>query len=176
MGEQRKGMSPDERISANVRALRERLGISQAELARQMSERGHQWHQSTVTRVEQGTQPLKAAELVDLAALFKTSVDRFTWTQPEVSATEYIYSAGTRVVRSAGEVAGAVERLLADIAAAGRVLTMTADTPYPRAQEAWSDTEARVKAYTLDYAVDEGVRRHEERSAEDADEKTGEPD
>jgi transcriptional regulator with XRE-family HTH domain len=166
MGEQRAGMAPDERISANVRALREQGGISQAELARRMVERGHPWHQSTVTRVEQGTQQLRAAELVDLAAIFKTSLDRFTWTQPEASAVGYIYSAGTRVVRSADDVAKAVHRLLADIAAAERTLAMTEDTPYPRAQEARRDTAIRVETYTLDAAVDEGIRSYEERSGE----------
>src|SRR5690348_5727469 len=115
MGEQREGTSPDERISANVRSLREQRGISQAEIVRQMRDRGHSWHQSTVTRVEQGTQQLKAAELFDLAEILGTSVDRFRWTQPEVSATEYVDSAGTRVVLSAEEVARAVERLLGDI-------------------------------------------------------------
>lgn len=176
MGEHREGMTPDERISANVRALREQRGLSQAELAKLMSERRHPWHQSTVTRVEQGTQQLKAAELVDLAVILKTSLDRFTWTQPEVSATEYIYSAGTRVVRSADDVAKAVHRLLADIAAAERTLAMTEDTPYPRAQEARRDTAIRLKTYTLDYAVGEGIRSYEERAGEDTDEKAGEPD
>lgn len=173
MGEQREGMTPDERISANVRALREQKGLSQAELAKLMSERRHPWHQSTVTRVEQGTQQLKAAELVDLAAIFNASVDRFTWTQPEVSAAEYIYSAGTRAVRSAEDVANAVRRLLADIAAANRTLAMTKDTPYPRAQDAWRDTEQRVKTCGLADAVAEGERRYEERAAEYME---GEPD
>ena len=163
---EREGMAPDERISANVRALREQKGISQTGLAHLMSERRHPWHQSTVARVESGVQQLKAAELFDLAEILGTSVDRFRWTQPEVSATEYIYSAGTRVVRSADDVAKAVHRLLADIAAAERTLAMTADTPYPRAQEARRDTAIRVEAYTLDAAVDEGIRSYEERSGE----------
>lgn len=149
-----------------MRALREDKGMSQSALAAAMTERGQPWHQQTVTRVEQGTQQLKAAELVALAAIFKTSLDRFTWTQPEASATEYIYSAGTRVVRCAEDVAHAVHLLLAALATAERTLTMTADTPYPRAQEARRDTAARIETYTLDDAVNEGIRRYEDRPGE----------
>jgi transcriptional regulator with XRE-family HTH domain len=157
--------SPDERFGANVRALREEKGMSQSALAAAMTERGYAWHQQTVGRVEAGRQSVRFGEIEQLAEILKTSVDRFRWTQPEASATLYIYSAGTRVVRSAEDVANAVERLLGDIGAAERTLTMTADTPYPRAQEARRDTVTRVEAYTLDYAVGEGVRRYEERWA-----------
>ena len=162
MQDDRRG-SPDERLGANLRALREDRGMSQSALAAAMTERGYRWHQQTVTRVEAGEQPVRFGELEQLAEILRTSVDRFRWTQPEASATEYIYSAGTRVVRSADDVAKAVHRLLADIAAAERTLAMTAETPYPRAQEARRDTAIRVETYTLDAAIDEGIRSYEER-------------
>jgi transcriptional regulator with XRE-family HTH domain len=168
MQDDRRG-SPDERLGANLRALREEKGMSQSALAAEMTERGHPWHQQTVTRVEAGRQSVRFGELEQLAEILRTSVDRFRWTQPEASATEYVYSAGTRVVRSADDVANAVCRLLGDLAAAERTLAMTEETPYPRAQEARRDTAERVKAHGLDDAVDEGIRRYEERFAEKED-------
>lgn len=169
--------SPDERFGANVRALREGKGMSQSALAAAMTERGYPWHQQTVGRVEAGQQSVRFGEIEELAEILKTSVDRFRWTQPEASAAGYIYSAGTRVVRSAEDVANAVRRLLADLAAAERTLAMTADTPYPRAQEARRDTAARVETHGLDEVVSEGIRRYEERGAgeEGDDDAQGHP-
>src|SRR5208282_4747498 len=99
-----------------------------------------------------------------------------TWMQPEASATEYVYSAGTRVVRRADDVAVAVRMLLSALASAERTLAATADSPYPRAQEARRDTAARVDAHGLDAAVDEGIRRYRDRAGdkEDGDDAQGE--
>ena len=122
--------------------------MSQSALAAAMTERGYPWHQQTVGRVEAGRQSVRFAEIEQLARILQTSLDRFTWTQPEAGATEYIYSAGTRVVRCAEDVAHAVHLLLHALASAERTLTMTADTPYPRAQEARRDTAASAISST----------------------------
>lgn len=169
MGAEFRRETADEKISANLRALREQRGISQSELARQMSERGHPWHQSTVARVQQGTQQLRAAELMDLAEILHTSVDRFTWTQPEAGETEMTYAAGTRVVRAARDVTDAVTHLLAALDAARRAAGAAERSKYPRVQEARRDTISRLEANGLDDAVDEGIRRYEERFGDGED-------
>ena len=86
-----------ERLAWNLKVLRERAGMSQAALAEAMTGRGHPWHQSTVYRVESGRQTVKFEEVAALAEILHTSMDRFTWTSPEASATEFTYAAGTRV-------------------------------------------------------------------------------
>ena len=55
------------RLSKNMRTLRKRAGLSQGDLAQQMAERGRPWHQTTVSRIERGTQELDS--LQDINAL-----------------------------------------------------------------------------------------------------------
>jgi transcriptional regulator with XRE-family HTH domain len=76
----------DERFGTNLRAIRERAGISQSGLADAMNERGHTWHQQTVGRIEAGRQSARIGEAEDIAAILKTSVDRLMWTTQEASA------------------------------------------------------------------------------------------
>jgi transcriptional regulator with XRE-family HTH domain len=164
MQERREVEPPDHRLASNLRALRERKGWSQSALADAMAERGIPWHQQTVTRIEAGQQQVRFGELMALAAVLETSLDRFTWTSPEAGATEYVYSAGTRVRREAEKVSDSVFRLLLALGGAERALAATEDSEYPRVQEARTDTDERVKMYGLDEAIDEGIRRYEERT------------
>ena len=76
----------DERFGTNLRALRERAGISQSALADAMNERGHTWHQQTVGRIEAGRQSARIGEAEDIAVILKTTVDRLIWTTQEASA------------------------------------------------------------------------------------------
>ena len=55
------------RLSENMRALRKAAKISQGELAEKMAERGRPWHQTTVSRIERGSQELDS--LADITAL-----------------------------------------------------------------------------------------------------------
>lgn len=62
----------DEAIGANVRKARTDRGLSQAELARRMYDAGQtHWRQNTVSRVENGKQPLNAGEIQALAAILE---------------------------------------------------------------------------------------------------------
>lgn len=60
-------------IGRRVRELRESARMSQGSLATAMTRLGHPWHQSTVSRIEHGTQPLAASELPGLAGIFSVS-------------------------------------------------------------------------------------------------------
>jgi transcriptional regulator with XRE-family HTH domain len=65
--------TPDDVISANVRARRAYLRLSQAELAEKL---GDGWSASAVSRLEAGKRPVKVSELIALAtALASTPVE-----------------------------------------------------------------------------------------------------
>lgn len=65
----------ERRFGDGMRAARTELGMSQADLARQMSDRGWPWHQQTVTRVEAGQRVVRLGEAKDIASILNTSVD-----------------------------------------------------------------------------------------------------
>lgn len=151
----------------NLRLLRGKL--SQAALAREMSERGHPWHQSTVYRIEQGKQTATYPEAKDLAEILHTSMERFSWTGPEANLVAWVEGVGTRASRSFDEVAEAVFRHLIDLDAAGRVVAQHRDSEYGRVREACEDTAARIHGYGPDAAVEEGRERLRERTGREAD-------
>ncbi|CAJ1495132.1 helix-turn-helix domain-containing protein [[Mycobacterium] burgundiense] len=69
-------MSLDEaRFAANVKSVREALGMTQAGLAKEMSARGFRWHQATVYKVENGDRQIQLGEGIELAKLLKSSVE-----------------------------------------------------------------------------------------------------
>lgn len=61
--------TPDRAVGRAVQRLRTQAGLSQAEMAERMRERGWKWLQPTSWSVEQGKRPLRFAEAVDLAPL-----------------------------------------------------------------------------------------------------------
>jgi transcriptional regulator with XRE-family HTH domain len=101
-----------ERFGENVRVLREARGLSQDDLAREMTERGWQYYQSTVYKIEHGGK-VSFSESVDLAAILRTSLDRFTWTTSEASETVLVYDRAASVRLRWEEAAHAVRRLMA---------------------------------------------------------------
>lgn len=60
-------MLSDNEIGQTVRALRERMNLSQSAFAEVIRARGLQWHQPTVSRIEDGERPLRLSEAVVLA-------------------------------------------------------------------------------------------------------------
>jgi transcriptional regulator with XRE-family HTH domain len=154
--------SADQRLALNVRALRDRKGLSQRDLAAEMKRRGHAWHQQTVGRVESAAQSVRFSELMDLAAVLETSLDRFTWASAEANATEALYSAGAAVRRSASELASAVFRLLADRGRAEIIAKGAGGHDTPRVAEAREDLLGAIAGWDLDQAVADGVSRYQE--------------
>ena len=57
----------DDNVATNVRALRERNGWSQEELAQRMTDRGFGFSQATIWKIESGQRPLKISEAVALS-------------------------------------------------------------------------------------------------------------
>lgn len=65
----------NEIAAAAVRRHRERLGMSQSELARRMAELDMSWHQMTVARTESGDRPLRLDEALALANIFHVPLE-----------------------------------------------------------------------------------------------------
>ena len=76
----------DERFAVRIREERERRHWSQAEVAKQMTERGWPYHPQTVQRNEAGHRKVTVGEGKALAEIFGTTVDRLTWPGKEASA------------------------------------------------------------------------------------------
>ncbi|WP_052460418.1 helix-turn-helix transcriptional regulator [Microbacterium gorillae] len=66
----------DGSIGRNIKALRERRGLSQAELASRLAELGVRgMHQTTIARLESGGRQLRASEAIAFARVLGTSVE-----------------------------------------------------------------------------------------------------
>ncbi len=68
----------DELFAIQVRETRERLKMSQGELARQMSTRGFPYYQQTVRRIEDSRRKVSVGEAKALAEILGTTIDRLT--------------------------------------------------------------------------------------------------
>ena len=68
----------DELFAIQVRETRERLKMSQGELARQMSARGFPYYQQTVRRIEDSQRKVSVGEAKALAEILGTTIDRLT--------------------------------------------------------------------------------------------------
>ena len=69
----------DERFAVNVRENRERQKLSQADIARRMTEAGWSWHPQTVQRIEAGHRKVTVGEAQALGQILGETVDRLTW-------------------------------------------------------------------------------------------------
>jgi transcriptional regulator with XRE-family HTH domain len=64
----------NQRVGANVQRFRKATGMSQADLASQLTERGLSFQQPTVLKVERGSRPLKFEEACAIAAILEISL------------------------------------------------------------------------------------------------------
>ena len=66
-------LTPEKRLGAALKLLRESLGLSQDSVAKSMSDFDHSWRQTTVAKTEAGARPIRVNEVVDLARVLGTS-------------------------------------------------------------------------------------------------------
>jgi hypothetical protein len=71
--------------SANIRAARARLSITQAQVARRMRQFGYGWYPQTCGLVERNQRPLLAGELAALALALETTPDQLALPPPGVA-------------------------------------------------------------------------------------------
>jgi transcriptional regulator with XRE-family HTH domain len=72
--EEQPGARAAERFAAGLRDTRLARGVSQAELASRMRERGHRYVQQTIVKIEQGERVVRITEAADLAASLGASL------------------------------------------------------------------------------------------------------
>lgn len=68
----------EQTFAKRLRELREWLGVSQADLARRMTELGFRMHQTAVAKIERGERPLRLDEAGALAYLLDTDLSLMT--------------------------------------------------------------------------------------------------
>jgi transcriptional regulator with XRE-family HTH domain len=68
----------DERFAVNSRERRQQLGLTQADIARQMAGRGWSYHPQTVQRIEAGDRKVSIGEAQELARILRTTTDALT--------------------------------------------------------------------------------------------------
>lgn len=157
---------PDEaeqRFAANLRALRERRGISQARLAQEMLAQDWPWRQQTVARVENGQRMIRFGEAIALASILGVSLDRFTRPVSEVIEVEKIRTAGDQLRESWEVVAAAVCHLLDAQRTAERLQALNAGVQGDDFVEvALVQLRGWMRECTVDKAILKGRRRFTE--------------
>jgi transcriptional regulator with XRE-family HTH domain len=148
-----------ERLAANVRALRDHQGISQAALARAMKERGHSWYQATVHRVESGVQPVSIEEATGLAAILGVPLDRLTWATGEAAEQIIAEGAIVRLREAAEEAANSLARLYAAQSAAEHAARNAGKSKYQRVRDTVRAVEAELEDATVQNVLAESGRR-----------------
>lgn len=158
----------NEQIAANVRAYRERAGMSQAELAVRVSAEGKadgvSWHQSTVARIESGSQPTRLDEAAILARVLRVPVDRLTWATGEAAEVMLGEQSLGQLREAFSAVADAVARLHGARGGARGTLRSLAASRHERARDTASALEEELAATTLRAATAEGRARHEKEA------------
>lgn len=94
------------RIAQRVRAIREAIGMSQAQVAEAMTKRGYSWQQVTTYKVEKGERKLYLAEARSLAGILGVMIDDLL--SPREPVDKFL---GVRLRASADEVIGAISQL-----------------------------------------------------------------
>jgi transcriptional regulator with XRE-family HTH domain len=76
------------RVGANIKRLRAAAGLSQADLAHQLTERGFPFQQQTILKVEKGIRPLKLEEAQEIAEILRTNTAQLSehWQNGEIAA------------------------------------------------------------------------------------------
>lgn len=144
----------------NVRKRREQKQMSQGDVAREMTQRGWAWHQSTVYKVEHGTRRTEAFEVADLAAILGVPMDHLFWPPAEVNEVGLVDRAIGILHREWGEAVLAVQRLLAARDLAEHTLAQSGDSKYERVRAVCAELAAELEDRTLQNAADEGYARH----------------
>ncbi len=76
--------SAEAAFAASLKQARTLMGLTQAEVAEEMSKRGFKWHPPTVYKVENGERQIQLGEALELARILNRSVDDMA--KPETDA------------------------------------------------------------------------------------------
>ena len=159
-GEERHRDEQAQWFGENIRTRREQKQMSQGDMAREMTARGWQWHQSTVYKVEHGTRRTEAFEVVDLAEILGVPMSNLFWPPAEVNESGMVYRALAILHREWEETAQAVRRLLAARDLAENTLAQSGNSQYQRVRDACGELAAEFEERTVEEAAAEGWTRH----------------
>ena len=82
-----------------LRLLRESRGWSQKQVAERMRAYGYSWNQSTITRIESASRPLRLNELADLAILFGVPVAQLLERDPLLGEEDGVEDLDREIIR-----------------------------------------------------------------------------
>lgn len=160
-GEERHREDQAQWFGENVRKNRERKGMNQDDVAREMAARGWKWHQSTVYKVEHGTRRTEAFEVADLAEILGVPMGHLFRPPAEVNEAAMVDSAIAMVRREWHNAVEAVVRLERARAWAGRTLGQSGGSKYQRVRDTCAELVAELEEKTQEAAYEEGVYRYE---------------
>ena len=159
---------PDKRrgqevLGRNLRAARERMDMSQEQVAAAMCDAGWtQWVQTTVGKAETAQRDVTALELAVLAPILGTTMERLMWPQGEDSAVAAVDMAIAGITRAWRDASDAALRLDAALAAGGHRLAEARASKYRRARDAARHLGDVIAERTVQSAFEDGLRRHDE--------------
>jgi transcriptional regulator with XRE-family HTH domain len=159
--------SADSRLGMNVRRLRDKKGMTQAALAEAMTERGWQWHQSTVARVESGQQSVRFAEAEALIQILGTTLDMLTLHSEEGAEMHFAAACNGRLRASWTNARIAIAQLEDARAALQKGLKRWQDSQYERVRKSAAGLAEELEDCTVESAVAEGIAlsKHEASGA-----------
>ena len=164
----------DELFAVNIRETRERLKLSQGELARRMAERGFPYYQQTIRRIEEGRRKVSVGEAKAIAQILRTTMDRLTWPGQEASAAALLDERIAAASYSYHEIIVWTSNLLF----AQRRLAVTVEEIERAAfREKEKFREILAKAHEVlrlapDAAIQEGARQESPADEETGDERS----
>lgn len=134
-------MSADARFAENLRAARERQGMSQADVAEEMAAAGFTFHQQTVARIESGARSVKLSEAEYLSHIVGRSLLLMTAPPREVEKARILYVRASAVRRATRLVEVALRNLWKEEIKLDAALDRRGRPPYP----AESDVVAKAR-------------------------------
>ncbi|OBG69246.1 hypothetical protein A9X05_05280 [Mycobacterium sp. E3298] len=91
-------------FGARVRDLRKAKGLSQEDLARDLSFSGRSYHQTTIAKLESGSRPTSVEELYLLALVLDVEVADFFGPDPEMEIRRQIAECASEFLRLSNEL------------------------------------------------------------------------
>lgn len=161
----------NEMIGDAIAHARDVRGMSQADLAARMRERGAEWHPSTVSALEKGKQSLRAAELADLADVLGVTPGNLL--RPDDAARDFAHAVlgSVRFLESEAEKTLDVARRYVS---AHRVVSAEMERTESGNPEAWAALDPRIldaaraaKNRTFDSIAAEAIETAREETSHD---------
>ncbi|MEN4476855.1 helix-turn-helix transcriptional regulator [Mycolicibacterium cosmeticum] len=104
--------SAEAAFAVNVRTARQSRGLTQADVARQMSRSGYRWHAATVYKVENGERQIQLGEALELARILGVGVEEMATPHGALKSAVDIAAIRNEITVAAMELMGSIDRYL----------------------------------------------------------------